>query len=116
MAAAATLLTSASAQLAAPVKPIPASQLAPYPPMHWHSWNTFCGENEVNEANMRGMADALISSGMAAAGYDMVNVVCNGWTGRHVRLSVCCSCCVCCQTAARVLRSPGEECWRCCCC
>ena len=28
------------------------------------------------------MADALVSSGMAAAGYDTVNVVCNGWTGR----------------------------------
>ena len=31
---------------------------------------------------MREIADALISSGMAAAGYDTVNVVCNGWTGR----------------------------------
>jgi alpha-galactosidase len=54
-----------------------------YPPMHWHSWNTFCKENAVNEENMKQMADALISTGMAAAGYDMVNVVCNGWTGRH---------------------------------
>lgn len=55
---------------------------AAYPPMHWHSWNTFCKENAVNEQNMRQMADSLISTGMAAAGYDMVNVVCNGWTGR----------------------------------
>jgi alpha-galactosidase len=31
---------------------------------------------------MREMADALISSGMYAAGYDTVNVVCNGWGAR----------------------------------
>eukprot|EP01052_Picozoa_sp_SAG31_P033472 SAG31_NODE_3788_length_3881_cov_1.735590_5_plen_108_part_00 len=52
----------------------PASQLAPYPPMHWHSWNTFTGEDRVNETNMREMANALLSTGMAAAGYDTVNV------------------------------------------
>jgi len=62
--------------------PKPPAEIAPYPPMHWHSWNTFCAENMVNETNMREMADALIKSGMAAAGYDTVNVVCNGWTGR----------------------------------
>ena len=53
-------------------QPIPAAQLAPYPPMHWHSWNTFCHENAVNEGNMKEMADALIETGMAEAGYDMV--------------------------------------------
>ena len=31
---------------------------------------------------MQEMAEALVSSGMAAAGYDTVNVVCNGWAGR----------------------------------
>jgi hypothetical protein len=31
---------------------------------------------------MHEMADALIATGMVAAGYDTVNVVCNGWTGR----------------------------------
>ena len=50
--------------------------------MHWHSWNTFCAENMVNGTNMREMADALLSTGLAAAGYRTVNVVCNGWTGR----------------------------------
>ena len=34
------------------------------------------------------VADALISSGMAAAGYDTVNVVCNGWTGRDPKTGV----------------------------
>eukprot|EP00039_Didymoeca_costata_P013185 m.196487 g.196487 ORF g.196487 m.196487 type:complete len:101 (+) comp15700_c0_seq19:57-359(+) len=69
-------------------EPIPPSQLLPYPPMHWHSWNTFCGENEVNEQNMRQVADALISTGMADAGYTMVNVVCNGWTGRNASTGI----------------------------
>jgi len=64
------------------VAPRAAIELLPYPPMHWHSWNTFCGENMVNETNMKEMADALISTGMAAAGYNTINVVCNGWTGR----------------------------------
>jgi alpha-galactosidase len=31
---------------------------------------------------MREMADALLSTGLAGAGYTTVNVVCNGWTGR----------------------------------
>lgn len=35
---------------------------------HWHSWNTFTGENIVNYTNMKEMADALISTGMAEAG------------------------------------------------
>ena len=42
----------------------------------------FTHEDGVNETNMGEIADALISSGMAAAGYDTVNVGCNGWTGR----------------------------------
>jgi alpha-galactosidase len=67
---------------AAMVAAVPPLPLTPYPPMHWHSWNTFCKENAVNEENMKEIADSLISTGMAAAGYDMVNVVCNGWTGR----------------------------------
>lgn len=47
-----------------------------------HSWNTFCAEDMVNESNMREMADALLSNGMAAAGYRTVNVVCNGVSTR----------------------------------
>lgn len=39
-------------------------------------------ENLVNESNMLEIARALVSSGMAEAGYDTVNVVCNGWLAR----------------------------------
>ena len=38
----------AAAASAPPMKP--ASALAPYPPMHWHSWNTFCAEDMTNGA------------------------------------------------------------------
>ena len=65
-----------------PYPPIPAAQLLPYPPMHWHSWNQFSGEATVTDANMREIADALVETGMASAGYDTVNVVCNGWGAR----------------------------------
>ena len=43
------------------------------------SWSQFTNENLVNEANMMEMANALVSSGMAQAGYDTVN-------GKHVFL------------------------------
>eukprot|EP00729_Bicosta_minor_P013060 gene13060-16750_t len=62
--------------------PIPPAKLLPYPPMHWHSWNQFSGEGTVTDTNMRSIADALVSTGMAHAGYDTVNVVCNGWGPR----------------------------------
>ena len=59
-----------------------ASEVAPYPPMQWHSWGLFTHEDLISEQNMEEMASALISSGMAAAGYSTINVVCNGWIGR----------------------------------
>ena len=36
----------------------------------------------MTQENMEEMAEALVSSGMASAGYDTINVVCNGWVGR----------------------------------
>ncbi len=61
----ATLLTPAtSAQTSA--------SLAPTPPMGWNSWNKF-GCN-VSDKLIREMADAVVSSGMQAAGYQYVNI------------------------------------------
>jgi alpha-galactosidase len=49
-----------------------ANGLARTPPMGWNSWNKFgCS---INETIVKGMADAMVSSGMAAAGYQYVNV------------------------------------------
>ena len=50
-------------------KKIAPQEIAPFPPMQWHSWGLFTYEDLVNEQNMGEIADALISSGMAAAGY-----------------------------------------------
>ncbi|MGZ8179269.1 glycoside hydrolase family 27 protein [Williamsia sp. SKLECPSW1] len=46
--------------------------VAATPPMGWNSWNTFgCG---IDERTVRAQADALVSSGLAAAGYRYVVV------------------------------------------
>ncbi len=42
------------------------------PPMGWNSWNKFgCG---VSDALVRATADAMVSSGMQAAGYQYINI------------------------------------------
>ena len=46
--------------------------LALTPPMGWNTWNKF-GCN-VNEEMIRGMADAMVSSGMKDAGYIYINI------------------------------------------
>lgn len=48
------------------------STLAATPPMGWNSWNYFHGN--VNAADIRAAADAIVSSGMKAAGYTYVNI------------------------------------------
>jgi|SRR5215469_2261572 len=47
-------------------------QLAATPPMGWNSWNKFACN--VSEQLIRETADAIVSSGMKAAGYQYVNV------------------------------------------
>jgi alpha-galactosidase len=46
--------------------------LARTPPMGWNSWNKFAGK--VNDKDVREMADAMVSSGMKAAGYTYINI------------------------------------------
>jgi alpha-galactosidase len=46
--------------------------LAKTPPMGWNSWNLFAGK--VDDATVRTMADAMVSSGMRDAGYVYVNI------------------------------------------
>lgn len=59
------------------VTPPTSSEAAPNspamtPPLGWNSWNTFyC---DINEAKIRGAADAMVSSGMKDAGYEYVVV------------------------------------------
>ncbi len=42
------------------------------PPMGWNSWNKFAGR--VDDASVRAMADAMVSSGMSKAGYVYINI------------------------------------------
>jgi len=69
----ACLLVCTSATLLVPAASAQASaSLAPTPPMGWNSWNKF-GCN-VSDKLIREMADAMVSSGMQAAGYQYVNI------------------------------------------
>ena len=56
------------------------SQLAATPPMGWNSWNHFAGK--VTDADVRGAADAIVSSGMRDAGYIYVNID-DTWEGER---------------------------------
>jgi alpha-galactosidase len=51
---------------------VPDNGLAKTPPMGWNSWNKFAGR--VDDAAVRGMADAMVSSGMKDAGYVYINI------------------------------------------
>src|ERR1700686_3739684 len=67
------LLVGTSATLLAPATSAQTSaSLAPTPPMGWNSWNKF-GCN-VSDKLIREIADAVVSSGMQAAGYQYVNI------------------------------------------
>ncbi|HWR37399.1 MAG TPA: glycoside hydrolase family 27 protein [Clostridia bacterium] len=46
--------------------------LAKTPPMGWNSWNKFAGR--VDDATVRAIADAMVSSGMKDAGYTYINI------------------------------------------
>jgi alpha-galactosidase len=70
--AAAALLQGAYPQLQAQ------STLTLTPPMGWNSWNHF--DTKVTDADVRGAADAIVSSGMKDAGYIYVNID-GGWQG-----------------------------------
>jgi len=51
---------------------VPDNGLARTPPMGWNSWNKFAGK--VDDAAVRGVADAMVESGMKDAGYIYVNI------------------------------------------
>src|SRR5215469_5906973 len=51
---------------------VPENGLAKSPPMGWNSWNKFAGR--VDDAAVRGMADAMASNGMKDVGYQYINI------------------------------------------
>ena len=70
------LAVAASNPLLPPASAQTSSSLAKTPPMGWNSWNKF-GCN-VSDKLIHEMADAMISSGMQAAGYQYVNMTIAG--------------------------------------
>jgi alpha-galactosidase len=58
---------------------VPDNGLVRTPPMGWNSWNKFAGR--VTAEDVKGMADAIVSSGMAKAGYVYVNID-DTWEGQ----------------------------------
>jgi alpha-galactosidase len=64
----------------APPAPLPLPELhdvadnglARTPPMGWNSWNKFAGR--VDDITVRGVADAMVTSGMRDAGYIYINI------------------------------------------
>jgi alpha-galactosidase len=70
--------TTPEAALPPPRLPLPAlhdvpdNGLARTPPMGWNSWNKFAGK--VDDAAVRGMADAMVATGMKDVGYTYINI------------------------------------------
>ena len=60
----------------ASVRHIYEHELARTPPMGWNSWNIFHGD--IDEAQIKGIADAMVASGMRDAGYTTL-VLDDGW-------------------------------------
>ena len=56
---------------------LPDNGLARTPPMGWNSWNRF--QDKFDDATVRAMADAMVSSGMSKAGYNYI-IVDEGWS------------------------------------
>jgi alpha-galactosidase len=55
-----------------PLHELPSNGLAQTPPMGWNSWNHFA--ERVDDPTVRETADAMVASGMAAAGYMFINI------------------------------------------
>jgi alpha-galactosidase len=51
---------------------VPDNSLARTPPMGWNSWNKF--RQKIDDVTVRGMADAMVASGMRDAGYTYINI------------------------------------------
>jgi alpha-galactosidase len=73
-------LSIATVALAAPEPPRKFAELAKTPPLGWNSWNRF-GCN-IDEATVRRQADAMVSSGLSAAGYEYI-VIDDCWHGER---------------------------------
>jgi alpha-galactosidase len=74
------LFASVALTAQSPPAPSPDAGLALTPPMGWNSWNKFACN--VREDLIKGMADAMVSSGMKDAGYQYI-VIDDCWQVRR---------------------------------
>ncbi|QQS03933.1 MAG: alpha-galactosidase [Fibrobacterota bacterium] len=78
------LLRSASSKVVALVGLVAATGIAQTPKkplMGWSSWNLYY--EDITEAKIKKQADAIVSSGLAAAGYDHINIDDGFFDGRN---------------------------------
>lgn len=61
-------------------QPLAADGLAKTPPMGWSSWNRFA--DHIDDATIRGIADAMVASGLRDVGYRYINID-DGWQGKR---------------------------------
>jgi alpha-galactosidase len=54
--------------------PAPTGAVAEHPPMGWNGWNHLKCDPAYNESYVLAVADAMVKSGMSAAGYQYVNI------------------------------------------
>ena len=62
-------------------QPAPKPAVIPLPPMGWSSWNSF--SNLVDSQIVMAQAKAMISTGMAKAGYKYINIDEGWWLGKR---------------------------------
>ncbi len=74
----ALLLAAMSVPFAGPAEAASTAS-ATAPPMGWASWNSFAAK--IDSGTIKAQADALVSSGMKAAGYSYVNIDEGWWQG-----------------------------------
>lgn len=73
-------VTSVPAAVAADASPLP--QVAVHPPvLAWSSWNSF--SSQIDEQVIKNEADAIVSTGLKAAGYRYVNIDEGWWEGQR---------------------------------
>jgi alpha-galactosidase len=62
------------------LRELPGNGLALRPPMGWNTWNRF--HTQIDDKTIRGIADAVVASGMREAGYVYINLD-DGWEGKR---------------------------------
>ena len=62
------------------LQPVPPVAVVKRPPMGWNSWNKF--RTRINDAMIREIADAMVSTGMRDAGYVYLNID-DGWQDKR---------------------------------